>query len=114
MFKIRQELLDALEKDRVDQFKHRLCQHLRTEYVPEVAAFNAAQLQQFVATGVDKAALYQIDIERDIADYLVLLLRHGMDFEQQPEHRWAHAILTNPEMAGEMKLQALATKFEHP
>ena len=114
MFKIRQELLDALEKDRVDQFKHRLCKHLRTDYAPEVAALNAEQLQQFVATGVDKAMAYQIDIEGHIADYLVLLLRHGMDFEQQPEHRWALAILQNPEMTGEMKIQELETRFANP
>ena len=113
MFKIRQELLDALTKDMEDRFKHRLCQHLRTAYVSEVAALNAEQLQQFVATGIDKAMAYQIDIEGDIADYLVLLLRHGMDFEQQPKHRWALAILQNPEMAGGMKIQALEERFEN-
>ena len=112
MLKIRQEQLDVLAQYVEEEFKQRLRAHLRVEHTLEVAAMNAEQLQQFVDRGVEKALSFKITIKRDVADYVVMLLHHGMDFEQQPEYAPALDILEDPDMAGEMKLQRLDTLFE--
>ena len=82
---------------------------LRTEYAPEAAAMSEDELKQLVDTGVQKALTYEISSKRDVADYLVLILRHGVDFEQQ--HTWALDILKSEQMDGETKLLELETMF---
>lgn len=112
MLKLRQEHLDVLNKYVEDQYKRRLQVFLRTEYAPEAAAMSEDELKQLVDTGLQKALDYGISSKRDVADYLVILLRHGVHFEQQPQHSWALDILKNQEMAGGTKILQLETTFE--
>ena len=112
MLKIRQEQLDVLNKYVEDQYKERLQTYLRTEYAPEAAPMSEDELKQLVDTGVQKALTYDISSKRDVADYLVLLLRHGVDFERQPQHAWALDILKSEEMDGETKILELETTFD--
>ena len=113
MLKIRQEQLDVLAQGAENRFKLRLQGQLRLEYAREVAAMSDEQLKVFVDTGVNQAKAYQIVAKCDVADYLVILLSHGVGFEHRPEHRPALAILTDPETAGGMKLRQLKNLFEH-
>lgn len=71
------------------------------------------QLKAFVDTGIHQAKAYHIVANRDVANYLVILLSHGVNFEYQPEHRQALAILTDPVTEGGMKLLQLKNLFEN-
>ena len=107
MLKIRQEQCDVMAKGAEDRFKQRLQRQLRTEYTQKVAAMSEQQLKAFVETGVNKAKAYNIVEKCDVVDYLVILLFHGVNFEQQPEHNQALSILTDPDAKGDTKLLRL-------
>ena len=113
MLKIRQEQLDVMAKGAENRFKLRLQGQLRLEYAREVAAMSDEQLKAFVDTGVNQAKAYNIVMKRDVANYLLILLYYGVNFEQQPEHHQALSILTDPETQGGMKLLKLKNLFEH-
>ena len=107
MLKIRQEQCDVMAKGEQDRFKQRLQRELRTEYTQKVAAMSEQQLKEFVETGVNKATAYNIVVKCEVMDYLVILLHHGVDFEQQPEHKQALSILIDPVAKGDSKLLQL-------
>lgn len=112
MLKIRQEMLDALGAKVEERFKRQMCLQLRAEHPRETAAFNGKQLTEFVDQGVAKAKSYNIDTKRDVADYLVILLFNGVNFEQQPKNEWALEILNDSDMEGGTKILQLETQFE--
>lgn len=112
MLKIRQEQLAALGANVEKKFKRQMCEQLRTEHTRETAAFDEKQLAEFVDQGVAKAKQYGIDVKRDVADYLMILLRNGVNFEKQPANEWALEILDDPDMHGGTKILQLETQFE--
>lgn len=112
MLKIRQEQLDALGANVAKKFKRQMCVQLRTEHARETAAFDEKQLAEFVDQGVAKAKKYKIDVKNDVTDYLVMLLNHGANFEQQPANTWALEILNDPDMQGGTKILQLEAEFE--
>ena len=112
MLKIRQEQLDALGAYVEKNFKRQMREQLRADYAHYIAGLNDAQLASFVEQSVAKAKSYNIDIKRDVADYLVILLHHGVDFELQPEYDWALEILSDPNLEGGTKILQFHTQFD--
>lgn len=112
MLKIRQEQLATLGANVEKKFKRQMCVQLRAEHVRETAVFDEKQLTEFVDQGVANAKKYDIDVKRDVADYLVILLNHGVNFEKQPANEWALEILNDPDMHGGTKILQLETQFE--
>lgn len=112
MLKIRQEQIDALGVGVERRFKRQMCAQLRAEHARETVSLDEKKLTGLVDQGVAKAKFYKIDVKRDVADYLVILLRYGVNFEQRPEHSWALEILDDPDMEGGTKILQLETQFE--
>ena len=105
MLVIRKEQMEALSKQRLQQFEDRLVQYLTETMPDQCAARGEDQLRQDIRHGIERAVSYDITGERDVAGYVELLVRLGRDFDQRAETSWVQAILSDRMSTAENRLR---------
>ena len=73
-------------------FEDRMVVHLRAVFPHECGAQTDVQLRETVHRGIDRAAQYGVDTERDVCKFIDLMMIHGPEFDQLP---WAAKFLND-------------------
>jgi hypothetical protein len=107
MLVIRQEQMEALRKDRLEQFEARMVAHLKQLMPERCATLGDEAMRHDIRHGMARAAAYDITAERDVARYLELALRLGRDFDSSPSTPWARPILVDRSSSAENRLRRL-------
>jgi hypothetical protein len=107
MLVIRKEQLEALSRQRRQQFEERLLEHLKRVMPERCQDIGDDRLRAEIRYGIERATQYDITAERVVASYLVLMVRFGRDFEQSPARPWAQSILTDRTSSAENRLRRL-------
>jgi len=103
--RIREEQMNVFSDYMNKSFASRAAQYLR-ESCPDAAnSMTAVELQQFIDTGVDRAARYSLIREDEIGVFLELMLLFGMDFDHKTD--WAAEVLQNPDLSAAERLNTL-------
>jgi len=115
MFSIKTEQITTLQDQSKLNFIMRMQEHVRECFPEHYAKLGSENTQELIETAIDKAYSHDIDIERDVCKFLNLMLSFGVDFDQNPECKWATPILEDPMLnASTPKIEALcdsALKF---
>ncbi len=89
--------MQAAAKD----FEDRMVVHLNKFFPEQCEALGEPGTREEIRNGIDRAARYGIETERDVCKYIDLMFAFGRDFDTNPELPWAARILND-------------TKYESP
>jgi hypothetical protein len=96
MFKIRAAQVKAFEQAARKDFEDRMVLHLNEFFPDECRAMGEAALREMIRYGIGRAASHGIIMEPDVCKYLTLMMAYGRDFDCDPNHPWASAVLNDP------------------
>lgn len=92
--KIRQDQMETLSLAIRNDFHRNLLEFLRKELPKETAEFNDAALYKRIEESEERAAVYEIQSQAGIAQFVCLTFAAGPEFDTIPE---VHAYLTTSE-----------------
>jgi len=106
LFKIRREVMQALDEYSKQAFHDRLFAIMRDRHADACAVLGLERARDDVDRGIEKAIGYAIVDEDDIERFVHMLFERGFDFDVQIE--WAKKILQNKKLSGSAKVSFLA------
>lgn len=112
MFVIRQEQMDALTGAVATGFEDRVVRRLYHFFPDHCRQAGDARVREFVRYGAHRADTYGLTSERDMVEYIDLMVVLGLDFDSGDRYLWAFDILNHPDLTPEGKLLALRKKVE--
>jgi len=100
--KLSTEQWDALSAPHTERFIHRMVEHLRDRFAPQMGehGLTEAGLEPLIRRGMTDAEGYGIEDRQDVVRYLELLLILGPRFDRDPAHRWAADLLRQKNVDG--------------
>lgn len=93
MLTIRPQQLDVLSEPHLKAFEDRMVAHLKDSFTKQSKSLGEPKLREVIRHGIKQAALYGIGIERDVCQYVDLMMVWGADFDRDPNLPWAGQIL---------------------
>jgi hypothetical protein len=86
--------MEALAQSQTERFELKIVSRLR-QFFPDCRNMNEAEGRELVRYGIERAAVYDIVSERDVAKYIGLLVVWGRDFEQSASDPWVISTLAD-------------------
>ena len=90
MMTITDKQLMKISEIRMNGFIRQTSVFLRSTYAQEVQMFNDKELTEWIREGIANAKEYEIEEEDALIQYIVLMVKHGKEFDKEP---WAKRIL---------------------
>jgi hypothetical protein len=90
---IRKEQTDVFSERSLSGFERRLIEHLNRCFPAECEALGLQATENVIRYGIERAAGYGINLERDVCKYIDLMFVLGHDFDQQPDLPWVSEML---------------------
>lgn len=112
MFTIRREQMDVLEAHMREQFIQKTLAQLREVFPEACQRQGPPAVRALVEKGIEQAASYQIERERQVMLFIDLLMELGPDFTQQRKYKWIQATLQDPKFNEEQKLDIIYRRLE--
>lgn len=113
MLVIRHEQLNIFRERKVTAFVCDTCKHLRRFFPDAVAHLDEISLDEFVRQGIKRAATHNITKERDVANFINLMVAIQPEFDQLPAVQAIDDYLNYPGVNGSHKIskfQAMVKK----
>jgi hypothetical protein len=109
VLQIRTAQLKALAEDRRKLYIEQTTDHLLKHFSDccKAAFEGGQQVRAFVASGVDKASILNVNTPTATTALLELWLQFGSNFERSPARTWTMNILSHPELPGAAKIDAI-------
>jgi hypothetical protein len=104
---IRSEQLEAIGLARTREFERRAAGHVREYFSESYHAMGEEEVLASVRKALSKGREYGFDSEYDVVRYLNLMYALGFDFDRDIRYPWAGEILTDPQLGGHTKVDAL-------
>jgi hypothetical protein len=104
--------MKALGASMRDRFERDALAMLRRTYPAATADRDDALLLRFVRHGIERARLAELQAVTDIERWLCLMMRLGPNFDSDPELVPIHAALSNVEVYGPLRLDAVEALAE--
>lgn len=121
---IRRQQIASLSKISAAKFEARTAEHLARCFPDECKGLGDDKLRELIRYGVEHAAKYGIDLERDVCKYIDLMVVFGRDFDTSADRPWASLILEDKSLANstakterlfaEAKLQLTSQTLSEP
>lgn len=83
------------QRDR-EQYVQRMAAHLQQRYPQQCELSGQDGTEDLVKYGIQRAAVYGINSEIAVQEYLEVMMMFGRDFDIDPQHNWATRILSDP------------------
>ena len=107
MLTIRKEQIAVLEEYVRESFEENTLVYLKDKYPEQTNNKTDKEMIAFIREGIEKAAGYSITEREDVVPYIEYMVRLGSDFDKNPEHKWAAAILRKKYLYGSEKIARL-------
>jgi hypothetical protein len=104
---IRKEQMDVFVADLLAQYKERLLRELSSAFPEHAARLGEEGMQAFIDRGIDTARQHRITTERDVADFITLILKTTADIDATVEKNAIRNILEDQTLTGPFKLQLI-------
>lgn len=111
MLTIRAEQLQILVAPLLTDFKERLTSHLIRFFPTDCQALEDRGLSNAVDRGLTRARSHGFRTENHVTKYLSLMFTFGRDFDTNPDHAWAHEILSLGCLNSEKMIRLLDRAF---
>jgi hypothetical protein len=93
--KIRSQQIVVFVATAVGRFEDRMTAHLNKCFAQECGILGDG-LRDMIRHGIQKAAGYGITTERDVCQYIDLMMVFGRNFDADPDLPWASSVLNYP------------------
>jgi hypothetical protein len=120
MLTIRAEQFEALAAARLARFQDQMVKYLEAAFPEQFPASPSdgppGPAREFVRKGLHKALAYEITIERDVSDFIRLMVFFGPEFEESGPMAWSKRFLTDDFFPGDAKMKLILqdlTEGEH-
>src|SRR5262252_271362 len=104
---IRKEQMGAFSELVQKNFEDRMVVHVQECFPKRYEELGEPKVRQAVRHGIEQAGLYNLHGERDVAQYIDLMVALGLDFDTSPKTPWAAPILRSSVLTAEQKLDRL-------
>ncbi len=109
MLIIRKAQMDAIHRERLDEFRVWMRAHLRRHFREQMEGRGDAELDSLIDRGIRRAQQHGADQERSFCKYLALVAALGEGFEADPRYPWAARVLADDALAdGNTRVEVLA------
>lgn len=98
MLIIRKQQMDAFADEMLNRFNAQILHHVRSFFPEQCNILGEEGIKEAIRYGIDRAASYGIEIERDVCLYIDLMFAFGRDFDKDPELPWSGEILSDEAM----------------
>ena len=109
--RVRKEQVKEFEKRDSSRFEASMVKHIAECYPEENADLitkgGPGAPRKLVQETIERGEKYNITTEQAVAGLIDLTVAFGRDFEFTPEMSWTHEILTDEEMGGKAKIDAI-------
>ncbi len=95
----------------LSQFIQRMVAHVRRDFPVFAAKYKEMELKKVVSEGIQTAATYKIESEFDVARYIDLTCRLGVDFDRNPQVTWPGKILQREDLWSWEKMDELESQL---
>ncbi|HUT35744.1 MAG TPA: hypothetical protein VNE39_19810 [Planctomycetota bacterium] len=117
MFTIRREQMDVFCQCALQQFEDRKVRDIATAFPIEYEEMLDPQggdgkARELVRKGVEKAASYGVEIERNVWLFIDLMVQLSPDFDEEPAMRTAREVLEDKELAEGPKIALVYAELE--
>src|SRR5579863_746101 len=100
MFNLRKEQLKIFETIAAKDFEQREVVHLREHFPDQCSVLDEATLLEIILYGAERAKVYGIMAEGDVAKYIDVMFTLGKDFDRDSKYSWAARTLSDPNLDG--------------
>jgi hypothetical protein len=113
MLTIREAQMVVFRREALERFFDRLVQHLICELPgPSAAAGSEAGVRAVARAAIERAAQHGIESAGSVTVLAELLLQYGVDFQRSTLRAWIRKMLSNPDLSGDMKVQAIRDRLD--
>ena len=107
MLVIRNEQMEALNQNSLEQFENRMVDHLRDIFPVETEDMSTEDLRHLIREGIDKAEAYDITDEVEVETYLECVVQYGVNFDTDPQTAWVGEILRDERFSETDKMERI-------
>lgn len=93
MLILRDEQIEALERDRLARFRRFARKHLEKHFAPELVGRSQQEIEAIIRRGIRLGRTYGVREEWAWLKLIDLLVVFGADFESRPDFGWVRDIL---------------------
>ena len=111
MLIIREAQMEALATAAVRRFETRVCSWLTATFPERCAELGADALRDLVQQGIKKAAGYGINQERDVAEFIALMVRLSPEFDALDTYAWTARLLRRAHVPAELRLERIKERL---
>ena len=113
MLTIREAQSAVLREKAIRSFEEDLARHLIKHFPsPSAALGGEAEMHDFVRRAIDRAGGYGIRTPGSVTVYAELTLQFGEKFERNPQRAWIVKMLSNSDLPGEIRIEAIRERIE--
>src|SRR5260370_29150052 len=95
MFTIRKEQMAAFGPLGKKAFEERVVDHLKRAFPQQSKALGDEKLRETIQYGTQRASAYRIVGQRDVCEYIDLMVLYGGHFAKDPNLPWAPSVFQN-------------------
>jgi hypothetical protein len=93
-------------------FEDRMVRHIAQTFPAQFKKLAAppsgdAAVRMLIQQGIERAARYEITIERDVGRFIEVLVVLGADFETRADGAWAQSILKDVALSGNVRMELI-------
>jgi hypothetical protein len=99
MLKISPKQQKSLAKKERSSFIQRVMEHVEEFFPEHYQALDKEQNESLIEYGIERAAQYNINSERDVCLYIDIMLALGPDFDENKKIPWALSILNDDSLS---------------
>ena len=111
MLVIRSEQIKVFSNTMLRSFEERMLTHILKCFPKKYNALGQEAVVKLIHQGIKRAETYNIHTERNVAEFIDLMIVFGSDFDTDDAYPAAKKILKNADFSGQEKIDALYAMF---
>lgn len=112
MLIIRREQMQALSDYMRRSFEDRMVRHIAQSFPAQFKKLapppaGDAPVRALIQQGIERAANYEITIEREVGRFIEVMVELGAGFETRADAAWAQTILRDVTLSGRVRMELI-------
>ena len=112
MLKIRKEQMETLDAHMMRKYEQRVMKKIAAKFPERYKQDGSEKMLELVRAGIHKAEKHSITEDDDVELFILVLVEHGLSFEQKPEMAECRDILEDEDMPGDAKVSMIYDELE--
>jgi hypothetical protein len=107
---IRSDQMKVLERCMMRGFEDRVYASLCRNWPSTVGALGEEDVRESIRVGIDRAATYRLQTEREVMRFIDMMYRLGHQFDRDTRYSFAAEVLSSRELSSVAKMRILESR----